>query len=137
MKEFIRLNPKFGRKFHFTQRYFYRESTRFHTEVIDDPSEDQFMTSHQYNDAIYNRFVQYGILSEPTIYAEDPTIQEDPIDEDADQEPHQRSVMYHTDDEEENYDTEDEDETPVIQDEDDIFHDIESETEDDSDTEDE
>ena len=143
MKEFIRLNPKFGRKFHFTQRYFYREPTRFHTELIDDTIEDQFMTSHQYNDAIYNRFVQYGILSEPTLYAEDPaiqedpTIQEDPVDEDADQEPRQRSVMYHTDDEEENNDTEDEDETPVIQDEDDIFHDIESETESDTDTEDE
>lgn len=97
MKEFIRLNPMFGRKIHVARSPFkwnlqslppvaslsflpkvplvknlslLLPASNFHTDVIAQP-EDEFTETHQYNDATYNRFIQYGILSDPIIDSSD------------------------------------------------------------------
>jgi hypothetical protein len=62
MKDFIRLNPQFGRKIYVMRSLGKRETPRFHTEVIR-PLESSFAETHQYDDATYNRFVHYGVLS--------------------------------------------------------------------------
>ena len=76
MGEFIRLNPTFGRKTRSaTPRYsmFPQSDTfQFNTKTVDVVRETpaQFMETHRYSDVLYNRYIQYGIITEPTIHTE-------------------------------------------------------------------
>jgi hypothetical protein len=76
MGEFIRLNPRFGRKTYVAaSRYALvpqTETAKFNTDVVFSERETtaEFMETHRYSDVIYNRYIQYGILTEPHIHTE-------------------------------------------------------------------
>jgi hypothetical protein len=137
MKEFIRLNPSFGRKIQTAhnpnrpRQFGQRDSPRFHIEVISNHSRESFLGTHQYNDNIYNRFIQYGILTEP----EDAESTEPASSTIQGAEPNTAPVFSEESEDSDGNEEEDEENFPIIQDDDEMFRDIYSASDDESETE--
>ena len=147
--EFIRRNPAFGRKQHvagerhsmFTPRTGV-QPVHFCSTVVHEPDPDslsRFMTTHQYNDALYIRFTQYGSFIEPHLSDDE----SDETEETFELTPRPMTtpttyfeMNYDTEedaeDAEDAEDTEDTEEEVIV---DDIFHDIDSEQESDTESE--
>jgi hypothetical protein len=70
--EFIRLNPTFGRKTHIAvgRHAIFphtNDTFQFNTNIVlpERETHTEFMETHRYCDALYNRYIQYGVLAEP------------------------------------------------------------------------